>query len=156
MESGFTTGASFCTRILFPLNMTCSRSCCETSAAASVAVLSIGVCAAGASWVCCWQSFCANLVNSIASSIINLGLSVSVLARVAALSCDSTFLLFYGHFSAFYGLRCTFKCCTRAESRSIFELLVVPLAVLGRFALEGTGSGLINYRKGRIFGKTYE
>ena len=106
---------------------------------------------------CAGVSLSANLVNSTASSIINLGFSVSVLASADA----SSWLQFWMSgllFGVSWELRYTFKCCTRAARRSILALLVLlPAARLGILAVEGTGSGLINYIKGRkrVIGKTY-
>lgn len=95
-------------------------------------------------------SFSADLVNSTASSIINLGFSVSVLASADA--SISELLLMQVVVSCCGGLRCTFKCCTRAARSSILALLVLA-AEFGKGKLaavvDGTGSGLINYRKGR-------
>lgn len=86
------------------------------------------------------------MVSSIASSIMSFGLSLNVLAKAGAYNGSASFGM--GLLGASWGLRCTLKCCTRADSSSILALLVLLLATLGRHAFEDTGSGLINYRKG--------
>ena len=84
---------------------------------------------------------------------MSLGLSVRILAKAGAYNgANSSDFELLG---ASFGLRCTLKCCTKAVSKSILALLVLLTADLGKVAFEGTGSGLINYRKGEN-GKTYE
>lgn len=95
-------------------------------------------------------SSCASLVISMASSIMSLGSLESALARAGAREGGAPALVSSTRGAGGTGLRCTFKCCRSEEIRSIRTLLWLAWLVAAAWSLqafEGTGSGLISYKK---------